>query len=113
VILTGSLLASLGSGTVTSTTPSRVDTLIFLASTPEQRHRAPEGRVAALAPNVVLFPVLRVLLVLTGDREDVVVVLGLDLTLGTTRLLFDPEVCTVSVSRSSGWAIRADPRLRP
>lgn len=34
VILTASLLASLGSGTVTSTTPSRVDAVIFFASTP-------------------------------------------------------------------------------
>src|ERR1019366_10562183 len=44
-----------------------------------QRHRAAEGPVAALAPHIVLVLLFLVLLVLTGDREDVVLDLDLDL----------------------------------
>src|ERR1019366_1590883 len=44
-----------------------------------QRYRAAEGPVAALTPHVVLVLLFLALLVLTGDREDVVLDLDLDL----------------------------------
>jgi len=73
VIVTVSFVASLGSGIVISTTPSRVDAGMFLASTPAgsaiEREKDPR---AALPPHVMLVLLLLALLVLTRDREDVV-----------------------------------------